>query len=105
VPESTPATPEPIDAGLSEAPETPEGEAAGVGQAPSGAPDKPTSGPGSPTPDGPQRPDNPTAPTTPTAPGTPTGPAPTGGGRGGCMTMVLTLVMLVAALLGVASQV
>ncbi|MEV0126904.1 hypothetical protein AB0H83_00330 [Dactylosporangium sp. NPDC050688] len=97
MPESTPAAPEPIDDGISEAPEAPEGEASGVGQAPSGAPEKPSTGPGSPSPDGPQRPTTP-----PTVPAPPT-PAPAGG-RGGCMTMVLSLIVLTAAFLGIASQ-
>ncbi|MET7421655.1 hypothetical protein [Dactylosporangium sp. NPDC005555] len=98
MPESTPAAPEPIDDGLSEAPDTPEGEASGVGQAPSGGPDRPTTGPGSPSPDGPQRPAPPTVPGPP-APA----PAPAGG-KGGCLSMVLGLIVLVAALLGIAAQ-
>lgn len=98
MPESTPAAPEPNDDGISEAPETPEGEASGVGEAPSGAPDKPSSGPGSPSPDGPRRPTPPTVPTVPAE------PVPTGGGRGGCMSMVLGVFMLVAVLLGIAGQ-
>ncbi|MEV4511461.1 hypothetical protein AB0K00_21100 [Dactylosporangium sp. NPDC049525] len=100
MPESTPAAPEPIDDGISEAPETPVGEASGVGEAPSGAPDKPTHGPGSPSPDGPQRPAPPTPPTAPTVPAD---PAPAGG-RGGCMSMVLGVFMLLAVLLGIATQ-
>ncbi|WP_433614071.1 hypothetical protein ACQP2P_06795 [Dactylosporangium sp. CA-139114] len=86
MPESTtPASPEPDgSAGLHASPS-------------SGTPSNP---PGN----GPSGPDAPDSPATPTEPQTP--PTPSGGGssRGGCMSMIIALVVFIAAILGIATQ-
>ena len=81
----TPATPEPADAGISAAPEEPAADT-------SETPDSP----------GPAAPDAPVGAPSETAPA-PSSTAPAGG-RGGCMTTMIGLFVLVAALFGLATQ-
>ena len=65
----------------------------------------PSSGtPATPSGHGPSGPDSPDSPSTPPEPQLPP-PAQSGGtGRGGCMSLIIALVVFIAAILGIATQ-
>jgi hypothetical protein len=90
----TPPTPQSADSGLSAAPSDP-----GPGPSPT---------PASPGPDTPEAPvGSPSGVAPPPAPGDPSvsgGAAPSRGGRGGCMSTMIGLFMVLAALLGLITQ-